>query len=122
MAERLFRRSSIVTAVPGLLILVPGAIGFRSVTSMVGDQYEDGIAIAFHMGLIGISLVAGMLVGNVATSAIQRGMWPVIECRKISSSTAAAAGIAIVNSRRTSILLYQSRETILRNQILTNKS
>jgi uncharacterized membrane protein YjjP (DUF1212 family) len=71
MAERLFRRSSIVTAVPGLLILVPGAIGFRSVTSMVGDQYEDGIAIAFHMGLIGISLVAGMLVGNVATSAIK---------------------------------------------------
>ena len=28
-------------------------------------------AIAFHMGLIGISLVAGMLVGNVATSAIK---------------------------------------------------
>jgi uncharacterized membrane protein YjjB (DUF3815 family) len=71
LAERLYRRSSIVTAVPGLLILVPGAIGFRSVTSLVGDQYEDGIAIAFHMGLIGISLVAGMLVGNVATSAIK---------------------------------------------------
>ena len=41
-----------------VLILVPGSMGFRSVTSMVGDQYEDGIAIAFSVGIIGISLVA----------------------------------------------------------------
>jgi uncharacterized membrane protein YjjB (DUF3815 family) len=60
-----------VTAVPGLLILVPGSMGFRSVTSMVGDQYEDGIAIAFSVGIIGISLVAGILAGNVATSAMR---------------------------------------------------
>lgn len=72
VAERLFRHSSMVTAVPGLLILVPGSMGFRSVTSMVGDQYEDGIAIAFSVGIIGISLVAGILAGNVATSAIRQ--------------------------------------------------
>jgi uncharacterized membrane protein YjjP (DUF1212 family) len=71
VAERLFRHSSMVTAVPGLLILVPGSMGFRSVTSMVGDQYEDGIAIAFRVGIIGISLVAGILAGNVATSAMR---------------------------------------------------
>lgn len=71
VAERLFRHSAIVTAVPGLLILVPGSMGFHSVTSMVGDQYEDGIAIAFRVGIIGISLVAGILAGNVATSAMQ---------------------------------------------------
>lgn len=71
VAERLFHRTAIVTTVPGLLILVPGALGFRSVTSMVGDQYEDGIAIAFHVGIIGISLVAGVLAGNVATSALR---------------------------------------------------
>lgn len=71
IGERLYRRSAMVTAVPGLLILVPGSMGFRSVTSMVGDQYEDGIAIAFSVGIIGISLVAGLLAGNVATSAIR---------------------------------------------------
>ncbi len=72
VAERVYRRTAMVTAVPGLLILVPGAMGFRSVTSMVGDQYEDGIAIAFRVGIIGISLVAGVLAGNVATSAIRQ--------------------------------------------------
>ncbi len=70
IAERLFFRSAIVTTVPGLLILVPGALGFRSVTSLVGDQYEDGVAIAFHVAIIGISLVAGVLAGNVATGAM----------------------------------------------------
>ena len=72
VAERVFRRTAMVTAVPGLLILVPGSMGFRSVTSMVGDDYEDGVAIAFRVGLIGIALVAGMLAGNVATSAIRQ--------------------------------------------------
>lgn len=72
VAERVFRRTAMVTAVPGLLILVPGSMGFRSVTSMVDDQYDDGVAIAFRVGLIGISLVAGMLAGNVATSAIRQ--------------------------------------------------
>ena len=72
VAERVFRRTAMVTAVPGLLILVPGSMGFRSVTSMVGDDYDDGVAIAFRVGLIGIALVAGMLAGNVATSAIRQ--------------------------------------------------
>jgi len=72
IAERQFRRTAIVTAVPGLLILVPGAMGFHSVASMVGDQYEDGIAMAFRVGFIGIALVAGTLAGNVATSAIRQ--------------------------------------------------
>jgi uncharacterized membrane protein YjjP (DUF1212 family) len=72
VVERVFRRTSMVTAVPGLLILVPGSIGFRSVTSLVGDQYELGIATAFRVVLIGISLAAGVLAGNVATSAIRQ--------------------------------------------------
>ncbi len=71
VVERLFRRTSMVMAVPGLLILVPGSIGFRSMTSLVGDQYDVGIATAFRVGLIGISLAAGILAGNVATSAMR---------------------------------------------------
>ncbi len=76
IAERQFRRTAMVTAVPGLLILVPGSMGFHSVASMVGDQYEEGIAIAFRVGFIGVALVAGTLAGNIATSAMRlRPRW-----------------------------------------------
>ena len=78
VVERVFRRTSMVTAVPGLLILVPGSIGFRSVTSLVGDQYELGIATAFRVVLIGISLAAGVLAGNVVTSAMRRRSRPAV--------------------------------------------
>lgn len=72
LAARYFRRSAMVTQVPGLLILVPGSIGFRSVTSLLGQQVEAGIATAFRVGIIGISLAAGILAGNVVTSAVNR--------------------------------------------------
>ncbi|MEP6766611.1 MAG: threonine/serine exporter family protein, partial [Gemmatimonadaceae bacterium] len=35
VSARVMRRSALVTVTPGLLILVPGSIGFRSVTSML---------------------------------------------------------------------------------------
>ena len=60
------RRSvAMITQVPGLLILVPGSIGFRTMTSMLDQQIEAGIATAFRLALIGISLAAGILAGNV---------------------------------------------------------
>lgn len=62
---RLRRRTAMITSVPGLLILVPGSIGFRSVTSLLGDQVEVGIATAFRVALIGISLAAGILAGTL---------------------------------------------------------
>jgi uncharacterized membrane protein YjjB (DUF3815 family) len=64
---RYLKRPPIVTLVPGLLILVPGSIGFRSVTSMVGQEVELGVAAAFRVAIIGISLAAGILGGNVVT-------------------------------------------------------
>jgi len=57
--------SSMVTAVPGLLILVPGSIGFRSVSSFIGAEVEAGISTAFHVAIIGISIAAGIVAGNV---------------------------------------------------------
>jgi uncharacterized membrane protein YjjP (DUF1212 family) len=69
---RYFRRSAIVTVVPGLLILVPGSIGFRSVTSLLGQQVEAGVATGFRLLIIGISLAAGLLAGNVIASGSRR--------------------------------------------------
>jgi uncharacterized membrane protein YjjB (DUF3815 family) len=72
LGARVFRRSAMVTQVPGLLILVPGSIGFRSITSMLGQDVELGIATAFRVAIIGISLAAGILAGNVATRGFSR--------------------------------------------------
>ncbi len=72
LASRHFRRSAMVTQVPGLLILVPGSIGFRSMTSLLGQQVEVGIATAFRVGIVGISLAAGILAGNVVTYALRQ--------------------------------------------------
>ncbi|MDQ6612573.1 MAG: threonine/serine exporter family protein [Gemmatimonadota bacterium] len=69
---RIMRRSAMVTVTPGLLILVPGSIGFRSVTSMLGQDVDTGIATAFRVALIGISLAAGILAGNIITDAYDR--------------------------------------------------
>ena len=69
---RFKRRTAMVTQVPGLLILVPGSIGLRSMQSLLGQDVEMGIATAFRVAIIGISLAAGILAGNVVTSAGRR--------------------------------------------------
>ena len=69
---RLKRRTPMVTQVPGLLILVPGSIGLRSMQSLLGQDVEMGIATAFRVAIIGISLAAGLLAGNVVTTAVNR--------------------------------------------------
>jgi uncharacterized membrane protein YjjB (DUF3815 family) len=60
----LFRPAS-VTLVPGILLLVPGAIGFRSLSSLLDREVVTGVETAFTMVLIGAGLVAGLLLANV---------------------------------------------------------
>ncbi|HYW51844.1 MAG TPA: threonine/serine exporter family protein, partial [Gemmatimonadaceae bacterium] len=62
----------IVTIVPGLLILVPGSIGLRSVTSFSEQRVVTGVETAFKVALIGVSLAAGVLAGRAVTSALRR--------------------------------------------------
>ncbi|MGV3708037.1 MAG: threonine/serine ThrE exporter family protein [Gemmatimonas sp.] len=71
-SARWLKRSAMVTLTPGLLVLVPGSIGFRSVTFMLGQDVETGVATAFRVALIGISLAAGVLAGNVVTESFER--------------------------------------------------
>lgn len=63
--ERLRKRPAAVVLVPGLLLLVPGTVGFRSVTSLMERQALAGIETAFSMALTAIALVAGLLVAGV---------------------------------------------------------
>ncbi len=65
--SRFTNRPSQITLVPGLLLLVPGSIGLRSLTSMMDRDVLLGVEGAFQMGLIAVSLVAGILIARVVS-------------------------------------------------------
>lgn len=58
-------RPSQVVLVPAVLLLVPGSIGFQSVTALLERQVVSGIETAFTMFLIASGIVAGLLVANI---------------------------------------------------------
>ena len=59
--SRLNHRPSAVTLVPGLLTLVPGSVGFRSLSALMENEVVAGVDAAFTMFLTAVSLVAGLL-------------------------------------------------------------
>jgi uncharacterized membrane protein YjjB (DUF3815 family) len=63
---RMLNRPAVVAAVPGILLLVPGAIGMRSVTAFTAHDAVEGIELAFTTLMVAVALVAGLLLANVA--------------------------------------------------------
>ncbi len=59
-----FDRPAILTAVPGIIMLVPGSVGFRSITDMIANDPLSGLRTAFTMLLTGVAIVAGILVAR----------------------------------------------------------
>ena len=51
---------------PGILMLVPGSVGFLSVASMVESDITGALQTGFRMLLIATSLAAGVLIATVA--------------------------------------------------------
>jgi uncharacterized membrane protein YjjP (DUF1212 family) len=64
---RLRRRPASITLVPGTLMLVPGSIGYKSLTSLLAAEVVPGIETAFRMLLVAASLVAGLLLASALT-------------------------------------------------------
>lgn len=62
---RLRNRPAAIVYLPALLLLVPGIIGFRSVTALLARDVTSGIDIAFTTLLMAASLVTGMLLAAV---------------------------------------------------------
>jgi uncharacterized membrane protein YjjB (DUF3815 family) len=62
--NRLTRRPPVVPVVPGILLLVPGSVGFRSLSSLMTRDTVLGLEAAFEMVLIAISLAMGLLFAN----------------------------------------------------------
>lgn len=69
---RALGRPEIVPLVPGMLLLVPGSLGFRSLASLVEGQTIPGVEAAFRMTLVAVSLATGLLFSNVLLPARPR--------------------------------------------------
>jgi uncharacterized membrane protein YjjP (DUF1212 family) len=63
--ERLRRRPAAVVLVPGILMLVPGSVGYRSLSSFLERRTLAGIETAFSMMLTAVALAAGLLIAGV---------------------------------------------------------
>ncbi len=61
---RYFDRPAQVVSVPALLLLVPGGMGFRGMTSMFVHDTLNGIDALFAMFIVATAIVAGQLVAN----------------------------------------------------------
>ncbi len=57
-------RPAALIMVPGIIMLVPGSVGFRSVDALLRQDVLSGVETAFEMALIAASLVAGLLLAN----------------------------------------------------------
>jgi uncharacterized membrane protein YjjP (DUF1212 family) len=57
-------RPASVTYTPGILILVPGSLGYRSLTAFVNQDAMQGVELAFATLLVAMSLVGGLLAAN----------------------------------------------------------
>ena len=62
---RLYDRPASVPLVPGLLMLVPGSIGFRALDLFLAKDAVAGINGAFEAGIVAVALAGGLLVANV---------------------------------------------------------
>jgi uncharacterized membrane protein YjjP (DUF1212 family) len=63
--EHWVRRPALVPLVPGVLLLVPGSTGFRSLALLMDQQVVVGVDAAFATLLTAASLVAGLLLAEM---------------------------------------------------------
>jgi uncharacterized membrane protein YjjP (DUF1212 family) len=65
MVTRFFDIPGAMIIMPGFIILVPGAVGYRSILALVEHDVVAGLSTAFEVAVIGISLVAGFLLSSL---------------------------------------------------------
>ena len=66
--RRWAHRPPLVLRAPGLLLLVPGSIGFRSLSSFMAEDPVAGTHGLFRVALIAVGLVAGLFTANLLVS------------------------------------------------------
>lgn len=63
---RLTRLPNQIMVLPGLLILVPGSVGFRGLAFLTMGETEIGVQTAFRMVFLAVALVMGLSLANAA--------------------------------------------------------
>lgn len=61
---RLLDRPALVVSVPAVLLLVPGSMGLRGMTSLLDKETLTGIETVFAMFIVATAIVAGLLIAN----------------------------------------------------------
>jgi uncharacterized membrane protein YjjP (DUF1212 family) len=69
---RLQRRPSMVTRVSSILLLVPGALGFRGVSSLLADETLRGVDTVLDVVFIAVAIVVGLLLAGSLLPPRQR--------------------------------------------------
>ncbi len=62
---RIFKHPAATIELPGLILLVPGSIGFRGLSFLIQKETLIGINTAFEMFLITTAIVGGLLLSNI---------------------------------------------------------
>ena len=66
---RLFKRPGAVIRLPGVILLVPGSVGFKSLFFVFQKDVFLGLDTAVSLLLLVVSLVAGLLMANTLVPA-----------------------------------------------------
>lgn len=61
---RITRRPSAIVLIPGMIMLVPGGMGFRGLSALLRGDVVSGVETLFLVTLVAIALVTGLLVAN----------------------------------------------------------
>ncbi|MFH5803630.1 threonine/serine exporter ThrE family protein [Alienimonas sp. DA493] len=62
------QQPALVTLLPGLLLLVPGSVGFRSITQLLDHDELRSFQSVFNTLLIAAAIVTGLLFANLAVA------------------------------------------------------
>ena len=63
---------SAIAILPGMLLLVPGGLGFTSLSSLLANDIVSGIQAGFTMLLIALSLVTGLMLASITSRSFER--------------------------------------------------
>jgi len=62
---RVLRRPAATVHLPGLILLVPGSLGFRGLSELLAEDVLSGVQSAFAAAIVAVALATGMLLANV---------------------------------------------------------
>ena len=100
--SRWSRRPHQLIVVPGLALLVPGSVGYRSLETLAGQDADLAVVTAFQMFMIAMALVAGLLFSNATDSPSDARLTPVVVRRSAAALTGQGlqAGIGVRSLNR----------------------